>query len=230
MRRSQSFLGATTVERSVFISFMLLWIAYGVLNQYNAIHHIEFDPTPLVWLQEILKIVLSLILLFVQDGGGPYSLFQEMKLHSSMFLWYLIPASLYALGDVLTYINLRTFDPATLHLLNEMKLVVTAIVHQVLFRRMLNKYHWAALAIVTAGCVFKAVDSIESSQSDEEEQDEENMHNMPRKPSFMNYLLIGVYIAATTIAGVFNEKLLKDKPAVSINFQIYVCTLMESYF
>ena len=40
-----------------------------------------------------------------------------------MIFWYLIPAGLYALTDVLTYINLRVFDPATLDLLGEMKLV-----------------------------------------------------------------------------------------------------------
>ena len=58
----------------------------------------------------------------MQDGDLLY-LYTQLQEHYNMIFWYLIPAGLYALTDVLTYINLRVFDPATLHLLGEMKLV-----------------------------------------------------------------------------------------------------------
>ena len=226
---------------------MSLWIIYGILNQYNAIHSITFDPTLVVWSQEFLKIILSLILFFVQDGGL-FTLCTQVKQHArSMLVWYLIPAGLYALGDVLTYINLRSFDPATLHLLGEMKLVLTAIVHQFLFKKMLNKWHWMALLIITVGCVIKAVDSLDLNANDDDDatpttisdgnfdddedilaedasKDEANsisrgeIPGMPQ-PTFVNFALIGVQIMITTIAGVFNEKLLKDKPSICINLQ-----------
>lgn len=163
-----------------------------------------------------------------------------------MLVWYLIPAGLYAAGDVMTYINLRSFDPATLHLLGEMKLCVTAIVHQCLFKKKLNRWHWVALIIITVGCIIKAVDSLESNDgdvtttasiSDDNFDDDGDIRadnntstdngndastgeivGMPQ-PTFFDFALIGVQIMITTIAGVFNEKLLKDKPSICINLQ-----------
>lgn len=239
--------GSTSPPRHrsiIFLLFMSLWIIYGILNQYNDIHSITFDPTTIVWCQEFLKIILSLILFFIQDGGM-YILFSQVKEHSrSMLVWYLIPAGLYAAGDVITYINLRSFDPATLHLLGEMKLCITAIVHQCLFKKMLNRWHWVALIIITVGCIIKAVDSLESNDGDDvttastsdanfSDNDGDNIHadnntstdastgevvSMPQ-PTFFDFVLIGVQIMITTIAGVFNEKLLKDKPSICINLQ-----------
>lgn len=150
------------MENSIFLLFMILWVVYGLLNQYNTLHDIKFDATTVVWTQEVLKVILTLFLFFVQDGGVIF-LCQEIKQHWKMLFWYLIPAGMYVLGDVLTYINLRSFDPATLHLLGEMKLVVVAIVHQLLFKRILNRGHWVALLLITVGCVLKAFDSMEIS-------------------------------------------------------------------
>jgi len=230
---SHSFTDATPIEQSIFLLFMILWIIYGILNQYASINKITFDATQLVWTQEVLKIILSLILYRIQDGYLIH-LKNELKEHWRMILWYLIPAGLYALGDILTYVNLRVFDPATLHLLGEMKLVVTAIVHQQLFRKMLHKSHWFALIIITAGCLLKALDSMElsnasevaledintqtNSTADSDEDITTNVHHHPT-PTIFNYSLIGIHILITTVAGVFNEKLLKDKPAICINLQ-----------
>ena len=226
----------------IFLLFMSLWIIYGILNQYNNIHSITFDPATVVWCQEFLKIILSLLLFFLQDGGL-YTLCNQVKEHArSMLIWYLIPAGLYAAGDVLTYILLRSFDPATLHLLGEMKLCVTAIVHQCLFQKMLNRWHWVALIIITVGCIIKAVDSLESndgnvtSADDNFDEDIRADNNTSTdngsdastatgeitsmtQPTFFNFALIGVQIMITTFAGVFNEKLLKDKQFICINLQ-----------
>lgn len=142
-----------------------------------------------------------------------------------------IPAGLYALGDVITYINLRSFDPATLLLLSEMKVVVTAMVHQCLFKRMLRPLHWASLGLVSLGCMIKALDSVDVSHaSDDDDSDGDDdtgwgdtevtmrilLENEP--PTVFNYFLVLVYIMTSTMASVYNEKLLKDKQ-VSINLQ-----------
>lgn len=219
-------------QRSIFLSFLGLWIVYGLLNQLSSIRGIKFDPAEVVWSQEVLKIVLSLVLFFVQDGG-PRQLASDIGHHWSMICWYGIPAGLYALGDVLTYVNLRSFDPATLHLLGEMKLVVTAVVHQLFFHRRLNKYHWTALALITLGCIIKALDSMELSSGsnstghdngngNNNEKDDIDAHTQQQQmphPTALNYILIAVNIALSTVAGVYNEKLLKDKPHLSINLQ-----------
>lgn len=119
---SHSFTDATPIEKSTFLLFMILWIIYGILNQYTSLNGITFDPTTVVWSQEVLKILLSILLFRIQDGSMRH-LCRGVRDNYVMIFWYLIPAGLYALGDVLTYINLRRFDPATLHLLGEMKLV-----------------------------------------------------------------------------------------------------------
>ena len=108
-----------------------------------------------------------------------------------------------------------------------MKIVVTAVVHQFLFKRRLNRLQWVALGVITVGCIIKAVDSMELStavsttgdglhdNSGDDGQDRrvllEEQPKMPH-PTAFNYVLILVYILISTVAGVFNEKLLKDKP------------------
>lgn len=104
---------------------------------------------------------------------------------------------------------------------------------------MLNKYHWAALSIITIGCILKALDSMELSSAhnlsilahgtnitsttnntnlEAAKVDAEAIKAHPA-PTLFNYGLIGIHILISTIAGVFNEKLLKDKPSVCINLQ-----------
>jgi drug/metabolite transporter (DMT)-like permease len=191
---------------------MLLWIVYGLLNQFLKIHGIQFNPATIVWLQEALKLVISLLLFFLQNGG-PHEFWRQATEHWVMLCWYMIPAGLYALTDVLTYINLRSFDPVTYYLLGEMKLVVTAMVHQVLFHRRLNFWHWVAVAIITMGCTLKTIDSLEGAAA--------VTHSQPQNssPTLINYMILLLQILASTVAGVYNEKLLKDKPAIPINLQ-----------
>mmetsp|Transcript_25322 Transcript_25322/g.45645 ORF Transcript_25322/g.45645 Transcript_25322/m.45645 type:complete len:435 (+) Transcript_25322:31-1335(+) len=229
-----TFTEASWSDRSVFLFFMLLWIVYGLLNQLNSINDIRFDPAAVVWSQEVLKIIISIGLFFVQDGS-PRVLFKEAREHWTLIFWYSIPAGLYALGDVLTYINLRSFDPATLHLLGEMKLVSTAVVHQMLFKRKLSRLHWVALGVITLGCIIKAVDSMELSTAvpmagdgdggDDNSGDLKEPPKLPH-PTAFNYFLILVHILISTVAGVYNEKLLKDKPMISINLQ-NICLYLD---
>lgn len=118
--------------------------------------------------------------------------------------------------------------------------MVTAIVHQQLFHKMLNRWHWLALTIVTAGCVLKALDSMELSSEDvvqendanatiineEEDASSTTPNNHHPAPTLFNYGLIAIHIFISTIAGVFNEKLLKDKPSICINLQ-NICLYLD---
>lgn len=218
---------ATWADRSTYALFMILWIVYGLINQYCGIHRIAFDATTLVWSQEVLKIVLSVGLFCVQDGG-PVRLVRSGAEHWSMVCWYLIPAGLYALTDVLTYVELRTFDPATYHLLGELKLVLVGVVHQFFFKRRLGAGRWVALGIITVGCVVKTLDSLEDHHSgrrlegtadDDDGGAESESFPQQSKPTLINYLLLFVVILSSTVAGVYNEKLLKDKPSIPVNLQ-----------
>ena len=78
MAHSSSFSSATLLEQSIFLLFMIFWIIYGILNQYTSIHKITFDPVAVVWSQEVLKIILSLILFVLQDGNLLY-LYKDVK-------------------------------------------------------------------------------------------------------------------------------------------------------
>lgn len=120
-----------------------------------------------------------------------------------------------------------------------MKLVITAVVHQMLFKRILKKLHWVALGIITLGCVIKAMDSMELSNAvpittsttaggddDESDDNNDNKNNNIPHPTAFNYFLILVHILTSTVAGVYNEKLLKDKPTISINLQ-NICLYLD---
>jgi drug/metabolite transporter (DMT)-like permease len=141
--------------------------------------------------------------------------------HWIMLWWYMIPAGLYALTDVMTYINLRTFDPATYYLLSEMKLVLTALVHQMLFQRRLNRWHWVALRMITIGCIIKMLDSL-----DGQRKEGDGSSAASTNPTWINYMILVLQVLASKVAGVYNEKLLKDKPSIPVNLQ-NICLYLD---
>lgn len=220
-----SFATASWSERSVFFLYMALWLAYGLLNQRAKLKRESFDPTTVVYVQECLKLTISIALFHFQDGGLKRLVRTGME-NWSMFLWYLIPAGLYALTDVLMYVNIRSFDPATYYLLSEMKLVLTAVVSRALFGRKLNGWHWASLGLISGGCALKTLDSLDGGTrrlvgaEDGGHQDDGVADQIIyTDPNLANYLILLLQILASTTAGVYNEKLLKTRDFIPVNLQ-----------
>lgn len=64
------------------------------------------------------------------------ALLHEISVNRKVFVLYLIPAFLYCLYNNLAFVNLTVFDPTTYFLLLQLRVVVTAVLFQVMSIRL----------------------------------------------------------------------------------------------
>ncbi|KAL1139240.1 hypothetical protein AAG570_006226, partial [Ranatra chinensis] len=119
-------------------------------------------------------------------------------------LWlYFVPAVLYCAYNNLTYLNLSTFDPTTYFILLQLRVVITGVVFQIIFKKELSRQQWISLVILTLGCMLKQIHF-----SDENHTKEVGEKQMNISIS-LSSLLLFVQVLCSCFAGVYNEHLLK---------------------
>lgn len=101
--------------------------------------------------------------------------------------------------------NLSSYDPTTYFLLLQFRVVVTGVVFQILFSKILSRIQWLSLLLLTLGCIIKQIGH-------------SNFNNKTNSGSFdlwtyvnSSFLLILVQVFSSCLAGVYNEYILKEK-------------------
>lgn len=128
-------------------------------------------------------------------------------LHTLVLLKYFVPSFLYCLYNNLTFINLSSYDPTTYFLLLQFRVVVTGIIFQILFKKMLSRNQWISLILLTAGCIIKQVGYSANKAGTTTTESEFDISKYVNA----SLLLILVQVFASCFAGVYNEYLLKEK-------------------
>ena len=118
-------------------------------------------------------------------------------------LKYFIPSFLYCLYNNLTFVNLSSYDPTTYFLLLQFRVVVTGVVFQILFSKILSRIQWLSLLFLTLGCIIKQI----GHSNFNKKTDSFNIW------TYLNtsFLLILVQVFSSCLAGVYNEYILKEK-------------------
>jgi UDP-sugar transporter A1/2/3 len=219
----------------IFWAYISLFVSQGLLvKAVQASHIYAFNAAIIVLLTELVKLSICVgIYLFRSQGGGPAALVHDVKSNQKLLLSYMIPAFLYCLYNNLTFTNLKLFDISTYYCLMQFRIVLTAVIYQLLFKRQLNLIQWTSLMILTTGCLIKEYGAIngkstvndshehglETSKSlneslvlldkDHSESQEETSH-MSGVELFWSTGLILFQMFCSCFAGVYNEYLLKD--------------------
>lgn len=121
---------------------------------------------------------------------------------------YLVPSLLYAVYNILTYYNLETYDPTTYFVLLQIRVVVTGVVWQFLFKERLTRRQWGALVLLMSGCVLKQYDFTR-----------ETPLEVTLDPGLV---LVMVQVGCSCLAGVFTEYLLKGNQG-AVHYLVQVC-------
>lgn len=211
----------------IFIFYMSLFISQGILvtASQESNNSYSYNTVTVVLLTEVLKLVVSSGLYCRENTVA--SLIKDMKKHSNVMMLYFVPAFLYCLYNNLAFVNLSTFDPTTYYLLLQLRVVITGILFQIIFKKYLTKRQWISLILLTMGCMLKQFNF--NTQSDSNTQsnstidsnyklsDEEVSSLSGKNLTGFTLSLSAVWILVQTIcsclAGVYNEYLLKDKGA-----------------
>ncbi|KAF2901273.1 hypothetical protein ILUMI_04910 [Ignelater luminosus] len=200
----------------IFILYIVLFVNQGILvtasqdsnNLYN------YDIITVVLLTEVLKLITS-VSLYCRDHSFA-SLFEDAWKNKNVLGLYFVPAFLYSLYNNLSFINLVTFDPTTYYLLLQFRVVITAVLFEVIFKKKLSRKQWWSLLILTVGCMFKQVNFSLFFDT------KENTTKSVKSTNFVwdiNALFILIQASCSCLAGVYNEYLLKEPGA---NVHIFI--------
>lgn len=223
----------TREQRGIFVTYMGLWVSYGLLNELAKRHDVRFNSTSAVVLQSFLKLAIATYMFLTTDakdattrlGSSSTSnrsisdimqrfrfLLGQIAKHRVLLLRYFIPSGLYVLYDVLSYVNLRRFDASTYFLLMQFRMVITGMLHQFMFQKRLNRNQWTSLAVTTLGCAIKTLGSSSTSSG-------KATVGAVAGPTLFAYGLLMLQILSSTFAGVYNEVLLKKQAKIPLNLQ-----------
>merc|ERR1712215_365301 len=99
---------------------------------------------------------------YLKDGSI-YSLLEGVYKYHKVLLLYFVPATLYCLYNNLSFLSLSYFDPTTYFMFMQIRLLLTGVIYQVLFKKTLSSKQWLSLALLTVGCMVHAAGSANGS-------------------------------------------------------------------
>lgn len=242
---------------AIFCSYISLFVSSGLLVTAVSKQNIYgFNKTIAILLTEFLKLLICLLIHLWRSRCSIKSMCQDLQRNKQLLVLYLIPAFLYCMYNNLTFINLNLFDLPTYYCLMQFRIVLTAIIYQILFRRDLNKTQWLSLFVLTVGCFIKELNVYEhtspkiklirptrsphnnNNDQDHRELDEaySGLFNQFVWP--LSLLLLQMFCSC--FAGVYNEYLLKDSATakgadvilqnIFMYFDSFVCNVLVYYF
>ncbi|XP_042862360.1 UDP-galactose transporter senju-like isoform X2 [Penaeus japonicus] len=195
----------------VFLAYMALFINQGIMvtASQRADNSYSYNTVTVVLLSEATKLVVSFLLYLRENSAS--ALFAEMSQHMKVLALYMVPALLYCLYNNLAFVNLAAYDPTTYFLLLQLRVVITGIVFQVLFKKQLSKWQWVSLFILTLGCIVKQLNVTEKNAQavTSSKADDITSHVVNSLVSVHTGLVL-LQVLCSCLAGVYNEKLLKD--------------------
>ncbi|XP_041779311.1 UDP-galactose transporter senju [Anopheles merus] len=222
----------------IFITYMSLFVSQGILvtASQRSDNSYSYNTVLVVLLTETLKLVISAGLYCRENSFK--SLIARVIEGSDVLLLYFVPAFLYCLYNNLAFVNLSTFDPTTYYLLLQLRVVITGILFQIIFKKYLSRKQWFSLLLLTVGCMLKqwnfslfsasedspaavtaaaanAAGSLPESSADGTFRGK----NISGFDLSYSALLILVQTVCSCLAGVYNEYLLKKKGS---DINIYV--------
>uniref|UniRef100_A0A182Q0Q2 CMP-sialic acid transporter n=1 Tax=Anopheles farauti TaxID=69004 RepID=A0A182Q0Q2_9DIPT len=223
----------------IFITYMSLFVSQGILvtASQRSDNTYSYNTVLVVLLTEVLKLVISAGLYCRENSFR--SLIARVVEGSTVLLLYFVPAFLYCLYNNLAFVNLSTFDPTTYYLLLQLRVVITGILFQIIFKKYLSRKQWFSLLLLTVGCMLKqwnfSILPTTPGQSADDGHPTVPANAIPEPPKpddgtfrgknisgfDLSYsaLLILVQTVCSCLAGVYNEYLLKKKGS---DINIYV--------
>ncbi|XP_054743313.1 UDP-galactose transporter senju [Anastrepha obliqua] len=217
----------------IFLLYISLFIGQGIFvtASQEANNSYSYNTVTVVLLTEVLKLLVSASLYCREKNLT--SLLRDVRKDSNVMMLYFVPAFLYCLYNNLAFVNLSTFDPTTYYLLLQLRVVITGVLFQIIFKKYLTCRQWISLLLLTCGCMLKQIDlnkfygdTNDDSEAAAVQQVTLNVtnafspkvsgKNMNGFDLSLSALLILAQTIFSCLAGVYNEYLLKDK-GVDVN-------------
>ncbi|KAK4605802.1 hypothetical protein RGQ29_000189 [Quercus rubra] len=172
-----------------------------------------FSPISVNFLTEAAKVIFAIVMLLIQ--GRRKKVGEKSLLSVSTFVQaarnnvlLAVPALLYAINNYLKFIMQLYFNPATVKMLSNLKVLVIAILLKIIMKRQFSIIQWEALALLLIGISVNQLKSLPEGTT---------ALGLPVDTGAYLYTLI--FVTVPSMASVFNEYALKSQFETSIYLQ-----------
>ncbi|KAF8402265.1 hypothetical protein HHK36_013217 [Tetracentron sinense] len=173
----------------------------------------KFSPISVNFLTEVAKVLFAIVMLFFQArhqkvGEKPLLSVSTFVQAARNNVLLAVPAFLYAINNYLKFTMQLYFNPATVKMLSNLKVLVIAVLLKFIMRRRFSIIQWEALALLLIGISVNQMRSLPEGTS---------ALGLPVATSAYVYTLI--FVTVPSMASVFNEYALKSQFETSIYLQ-----------
>ncbi|CAL9194773.1 unnamed protein product [Musa hybrid cultivar] len=173
----------------------------------------KFSPISVNFLTEAAKVLFAIIMLLSQakeqnKGDKPLLSISTFVQAFRNNVLLSIPALLYAINNYLKFIMQLYFNPATVKMLSNLKVLVIAVLLKIIMRRHFSIIQWEALALLLIGISVNQLKLL---------PEDTNALGLP--VAMGAYLYTLMFVTVPSLASVFNEYALKSQFDTSIYLQ-----------
>ncbi|KAM0946544.1 putative nucleotide-sugar transporter [Dioscorea sansibarensis] len=172
-----------------------------------------FSPISVNFLIEAAKVIFAIVMLLFQARRQKVG--EKSLLSLSTFVQaarnnvlLAVPALLYAINNYLKFIMQLYFNPATVKMLSNLKVLVIALLLKMIMKRRFSVIQWEALALLLIGISVNQLKSLPEGTT---------ALGLPVSTGAYIYTLI--FVTVPSMASVFNEYALKSQFETSIYLQ-----------
>ncbi|XP_061976851.1 CMP-sialic acid transporter 2-like isoform X1 [Populus nigra] len=182
---------------------------------YISKHNGNFDYSPISvnFLTETAKVFFAIFMLLIQARHkkvGEKSLlsFSTFVQAARNNMLLAVPAFLYAINNYLKFTMQLYFNPATVKMLSNLKVLVIAVLLKVIMKRRFSIIQWEALALLLIGISLNQIQSLPAGST-----------AMGLSVATGAYLYTLIFVTVPSFASVYNEYALKSQFETSIYLQ-----------
>ncbi|KAL9237583.1 hypothetical protein vseg_012113 [Gypsophila vaccaria] len=173
----------------------------------------DFSPVSVNFLTELMKVVFAVVMLLLQArnqkvGEKPLLSVSTFVQAARSNVLLAVPAFLYAINNYLKFIMQLYFNPATVKMLSNLKVLVIAVLLRMVMRRRFSIIQWEALALLLIGISVNQLRSMPEGGT---------AMGLPVATAAYVYTLI--FVTVPSMASVYNEYALKSQYDTSIYLQ-----------
>ncbi|XP_017700478.1 CMP-sialic acid transporter 5-like isoform X2 [Phoenix dactylifera] len=173
----------------------------------------KFSPISVNFLTEVTKVLFAIIMLMFQarqQKVGEKSLLSISNIvqaaRNNVLL--AIPALLYAINNYLKFIMQLYFNPATVKMLSNLKVLVIAVLLKIIMKRRFSIIQWEALALLLIGISVNQLRSLPQGTT-----------ALDLPVAMVAYIYTLIFVTVPSLASVYNEYALKSQFETSIYLQ-----------
>lgn len=198
---------------------VVLLAALSQLSAWSGLGSRPSDALVVTAAVEAVKVLLAsvgLVLRAAADVQGPrHTLAAACALPPRYAAALLIPAVMFAANNNLYHVAVRYVSPAAFTVVSNLKLPATGVASYLLLRRPPSRRQWAALALLTVGCMLVDADKHVAALFGEASAGVSSRSSH----SLMGLLLTTVYCCGSALANVATEKVQKRSAALDVPSQ-----------